>query len=84
MLGVCQPLSRRQALRYGALVAATFAARPVLGSARAWAQSLTAVPTDLEVVTVTDTEACFTWFTGDPTRLDEFNRPAPVPAGAVT
>ncbi len=39
-----------------------------------------AVPMHLELVTVTDTQAIVTWFTGDPTDLDEFHRPRPVSA----
>ena len=39
-----------------------------------------AVPMHLELVTVTDTEAVMTWFTCDPTDLDEYGRPRPVPA----
>jgi 3',5'-cyclic AMP phosphodiesterase CpdA len=34
----------------------------------------------LELVTVSDTRAVFTWFTGDPGAPDEFGRPAPVAA----
>lgn len=34
----------------------------------------------LELVTVSDTRAVFTWFTGDPGTLDEFGRPTPVAA----
>ena len=80
---MCRPLTRRETLRYGALLAATFAARPLLGPGRALATRLTAVPMDLELVTVTDTEASLTWFTGDPTVVDEFNRPAPVPSDST-
>jgi hypothetical protein len=39
-----------------------------------------ALPHNLELVTVTDTEAVVTWFTGDPTQPDEFGRPLPVAA----
>jgi 3',5'-cyclic-AMP phosphodiesterase len=35
---------------------------------------------DLEVVTVTDTSAVVTWFTGSATETDAYGRPAPVPA----
>ncbi|MFN2590324.1 MAG: metallophosphoesterase [Actinomycetota bacterium] len=35
---------------------------------------------NLELVTVSDTRAVITWFTGDPTTLDEFQRPLPVAA----
>lgn len=72
-------LTRRQLLRYGALVAATF---PLAGGALATRARAAgpAVPMNLELVTVTDTSAVITWFTGDPTTLDEFGRPAPVAA----
>ena len=76
-------LTRRQLLRYTALVAATFPASRVLGSDWALAEQAglgTPVPMNLELVTVTDTEAVITWFTGDPTAPDEFGRPAPVAA----
>jgi len=77
---VCDALlSRRQLVRYGALVAATFPAGAVLLSQRA-AHAGPGVPMHLELVTVTDTSAIITWFTGDPTAPDEFGRPAPVAA----
>ncbi|MCW2681043.1 MAG: hypothetical protein JWM62_2444 [Frankiales bacterium] len=66
-------------MRYGALVAATFPAGGVLLSQRA-AHAGPAVPIHLELVTVTDTSAIITWFTGDPTAPDGFGRPAPVAA----
>jgi hypothetical protein len=77
------PLTRRQFLRKSALVAATFPlVRPDRGWSLAEAADATglAVPMNLELVTVTDTSAIFTWFTGDPTQLDEFGRPKPVAA----
>ena len=76
-------LTRRQLIRYAALVGATF---PVVGAFdRGWALSDVtgsglAAPINLELVTVTDTEAIITWFTGDPTQPDEFGRPLPVAA----
>src|SRR6476646_4500046 len=72
-------LTRRQLLRYAALVGATF---PLAGSfSLADAAGLgQAVPINLELVTVTDTEAVITWFTGDPTQPDAFGRPLPVAA----
>jgi hypothetical protein len=72
-------LTRRQLLRYAALVGATF---PMAGSfelAEAVGVGIPA-PINLELVTVTDTEAVMTWFTGDPNQLDAFNRPMPVAA----
>jgi hypothetical protein len=61
------------------MVAATFPAGGVLLHQRA-AHAGPAVPMNLELVTVTDTSAVITWFTGDPTAPDEFGRPAPVAA----
>ena len=66
-------------MRYSALVAATFPAGAVLLSQRA-AHAGPGVPMHLELVTVTDTSAVITWFTGDPTAPDEFGRPAPIAA----
>ncbi|WP_370324353.1 fibronectin type III domain-containing protein [Euzebya sp.] len=87
------PLTRRQALAYAGLVGATVAA-PTAGWGRAparaavrsgpglagFSQAGTAVPMHLELVTVTDTTATLTWYTGDPTDLDPYGRPAPVAA----
>jgi hypothetical protein len=39
-----------------------------------------AVPINLELVTLTETSAVITWFTADPTSLDQYNRPAPLPS----
>src|SRR4051812_30808253 len=81
---MCQSsLTRRQLIRYAALVAATYPVASALDPTWTLADlagSGTAVPLNLELVTVTDTEAVMTWFTGDPTRLDEFGRPEPVAA----
>jgi Calcineurin-like phosphoesterase len=79
---MCQPLTRRQFLRYSGLVAATplFARAP----ARRFAQvAATAVPMNLELVTLTESSAVLTWFTGDPLSPDQYGRPAPVPADTV-
>ena len=68
-------------MRYASLVAATFPATSVLDGGWALADATRAgagVPMHLELVTVTDTSAVITWFTGDPLSLDEFQRPAPV------
>lgn len=76
-------LTRRQLLRSTALVAATFPAAHLLSPEWALAQqagSGRGVPLHLELVTVSDTRAVITWFTGDPTTLDEFNRPRPIAA----
>lgn len=80
----CHP-TRREILQWGAIVAAS----PLLsaigdperayGMTRAVAQN-PAVPIHLELVTLTETTAVVTWFTGDPTQLDAVGRPAPMPA----
>ena len=81
---MCQTnLTRRQILRYGALVAATFPAAKLAGGFSLVDQAYAAgpaVPMHLELVTVTDTEAIITWFTGDATTPDEFGRPTPIAA----
>jgi 3',5'-cyclic AMP phosphodiesterase CpdA len=78
---VCVPLSRRQLLRYSALVAATplveQAWRPVKAFGAVGAR---AVPMHLELVTLTEHAAVLTWFTGDPGALDDYGRPAPIPS----
>lgn len=85
MRGVCEAnLTRRQLTRYAGLVAATFPAAMLMRESWALADEAvdrgTAVPMNLELVTVTDTSAIITWFTGDPTQLDDFGRPKPVRA----
>jgi hypothetical protein len=82
---MCRPLTRRELLKYAALVAATFPASKVLRPGWSLAEEAAgplnpAVPMNLELVTVTDTQAAVTWFTGDPTTPDEFGRPLPVAA----
>jgi 3',5'-cyclic AMP phosphodiesterase CpdA len=78
---MCQPLTRRELLRYAALAAATPLVDTAWRPARAFAQvAATAVPMNLELVTLTETSAVLTWFTGDPTKPDSYGRPAPVPA----
>lgn len=81
----CCHFSRRDFLRWSTLVAAT----PVLMSLDDMprAYGLTAqvannpiLPLNFELVTVTETSAIVTWFTGDPTRPDEMGRLAPMPA----
>jgi hypothetical protein len=67
-------------------VAATFPASRVFRSGWSLAEESAspanhpALPINLELVTVSDTRAAVTWFTGDPTTLDEFGRPLPVAA----
>jgi hypothetical protein len=84
-MGSCCHLSRRQILKWGALVAAT----PFLAGAadleraygfRRRGASTPCLPINLELVTLTETSAILTWFTGDPTRVDSMGRLAPVPA----
>src|SRR5687768_6083965 len=71
-------------LRFTALAIATPVAVQTWRPARAFAQVPSrAVPMHLELVTVTDASAVFTWFTGDPTAPDEFGRPEPLPADTV-
>lgn len=82
--GVCRPLTRREMLRFAALAAATPLAVRYAMPARAFAQVPSrAVPMHLELVTLTDTSAVLTWFTGDPSSPDEYGRPDPIPADTV-
>lgn len=81
---MCQPLTRREMLRFTALAAATPVLVRYTRPARAFAQAESrAVPMHLELVTLTDTSAVLTWFTGDPTAPDDYARPAPLPADTV-
>ena len=88
---MCQTaLTRRQFLRQVGLLAATVPVLSAVSPELSFADALEAhrgtvgqgpaVPMHLELVTVTDTQAIVTWFTGDPTDLDEFHRPRPVSA----
>lgn len=76
----CCHMSRREFVRWAGLVAAT----PLLftleeRSARATEGGVAAI--NLELVTVTETSAVLTWFTGDPlTPPDTFGRLAPMGA----
>jgi hypothetical protein len=80
----CCHVSRRQALRWAGLVAATPLVAGAIDAAPAVAAGTPAagdlLVTDLEVVTVTDTSVVLTWFTGSSTAVDQYSRPAPVPA----
>jgi hypothetical protein len=69
-------------LRWSALVAATPLVSAIVDQERAFGLlgGSLAVPINLELVTLTETTAIVTWFTGDPTHLDKTGRPAPVPA----
>ena len=80
-MSACCHLTRRQLLRWSGLVAAT----PIIG-AFGDVEKAYALPgpgmlaCNLELVTVTETTAVLTWFTGDPTQIDEAGRFKPVPA----
>jgi hypothetical protein len=81
----CCHFSRRQFLRWAAVVAATPIVAGLEDVERAYgltngARDNRALPINLELVTVTETSAIFTWFTGDPARPDKFGRLAPLPA----
>jgi hypothetical protein len=81
----CCHFTRRDLLRWSTLVAAT----PILMSLEdmpraygltAQVASNPALPINFELVTLTETTAIVTWFTGDPTRPDQMGRLAPMPA----
>jgi len=75
-------MSRRELLRWGALVAAT----PLLGELadpeRAYAATVGAavVPMNLELITLTESSVVLTWYTGAAGASDAFGRLAPAPA----
>lgn len=74
----CHP-TRRQALSWAALVAATPLVPSALEPGRAYGAG-PAVPMELELVTLTETSVILTWYTGDPTKPDGLGRLAPLPA----
>src|SRR5215210_4208268 len=81
----CCHFTRRQFLQYAGVVAATPIVAKLDDFERAYGMTNGVrdnpmVAVNLELVTVTETTAIFTWFTGDPTRVDRFGRLAPVPA----
>jgi hypothetical protein len=81
----CCHFSRRDFLRWAGVVAATPLVAALEDVDRAYAltrgvRDNPALPVNLEIVTVTEDSAILTWFTGDPTRPDEFGRLAPMPA----
>lgn len=81
----CCHLTRREILQWGALVAASPLLSALGDVERAYGLTRAdaggpAVPIHLELVTLTETTAIVTWFTGDPTNPDSVGRPAPVPA----
>src|SRR5438477_193227 len=79
-VGFCCHLSRREFIRWAGLVAAT----PLLLSLEersARATSPAVPPVNLELVTLTESSAVLTWFTGDLSKPpDSFGRLAPAPA----
>jgi len=66
--------TRRQAL----LRASLLAAAPLAAGSGARADSSGLLVRDVEVVTVTDTTAVITWFTGSSTATDSYGQPLPV------
>ena len=81
----CRP-SRRQALLWGSLAAATplvaggaaTAASAATAATPASASTSSLLVIDLEVATVTDTSVVITWFTGSATAVDQYGFPEPV------
>ena len=82
----CCHFTRRQLLQWSAVVAATPIVANLVDTERAYGLTRAvrsngvALPINLELVTLTETSAVLTWFTGDPTRPDTFGRLAPMPA----
>ncbi|MEY2451141.1 MAG: 3,5-cyclic-AMP phosphodiesterase [Acidimicrobiaceae bacterium] len=81
----CCHMTRRQLLQWAGLVAATPILSALDDTARAYGmtRAASAGPTlalNLELVTLTETTAILTWFTGDPSQVDSMGRLAPVPA----
>ncbi|MEU5876316.1 metallophosphoesterase family protein [Spirillospora sp. NPDC047279] len=77
----CRP-SRRDLLRWSAVVAGASLV-PVTDPERAYAAAVragTVRPVDLELVTLTETGAIFTWYTGVPGTDDGLGRMLPAPA----
>ncbi|MGH3387866.1 MAG: metallophosphoesterase, partial [Actinomadura sp.] len=79
----CRP-SRRELIRWSAIVAST-ALVPVVDPDRAYAAARAAGPdavrpVNLELVTLTETSAVFTWYTGVPGTDDGLGRMEPAPA----
>ena len=75
----CHP-TRRQALSWAAVVAATPLLSAAVDPERAYGAPLAAVPMELELVTLTETSVVITWYTGDPSSPDGIGRFAPAPA----
>ena len=75
----CHP-TRREVLGWAALVSASPLLTALADPERAYAAGGNAVPMNLELVTLTETTAVLTWYTGDPSRPDGLGRPSPVPS----
>jgi len=78
-------MTRRQLLQWAGLVAATPFLSALDDSARAYGMTRAAsagpmLSINLELVTLTETTAILTWFTGDPSQPDSMGRLKPVPA----
>jgi 3',5'-cyclic-AMP phosphodiesterase len=73
----CRP-SRRELLRLGVVVSGVSLV-PLMGSEQARASSAVR-PVNLELVTLTETSAVFTWYTGVPGTDDGLGRMEPAPA----
>ncbi|MBO2454433.1 metallophosphoesterase family protein [Actinomadura barringtoniae] len=74
----CGQPSRREILRLSAIISGAFTVPVVAGPARADAVSAV----DLELVTLTETGAILTWYTGVPGTDDGLGRMRPAPADA--
>ncbi|MCW2543705.1 MAG: metallophosphoesterase [Frankiales bacterium] len=75
----CHP-TRRQALGWAAVVAATPLLSAAVDPERAYGAPLVTLPMELELVTLTETSVVLTWYTADPTSPDGLGRFAPAPA----
>lgn len=78
-------MTRRQLLQWAGLVAATPLLSALGDTERAYGMTRAAsagpmLALNLELVTLTETTAILTWFTGDASNVDSMGRLAPVPA----
>ncbi|MEY2421733.1 MAG: 3,5-cyclic-AMP phosphodiesterase [Acidimicrobiaceae bacterium] len=78
-------MTRRQLLQWAGLVAATPFLSALDDTTRAYGMTRAAaagpmLSLNLELVTLTETSAILTWFTGDPSQPDSMGRLKPVPA----
>lgn len=74
----CRP-SRRELVRLGAILAGASLV-PVLDPERVYGATGTVAPVNLELVTLTETSAVLTWYTGVPGTDDGLGRMRPAPA----